>query len=150
MNIVAMIPYNPPIPARDPVAARTFLPYRTSRMTIMRVRRALSETVTERCGRMKLPLPHPQDLVASINIPVPTVMALTQGVAASLGRTRIHTHSSKVHEEWEGGDPEVLAVDDVTTAKLDKPALDTSARGCRTKQTTNQKAVGQPIAQEGR
>ena len=51
MSMVAMVLYNPLIPAEDPVAARTFLPCRTSRMTIMRVRRTLSEPDNERYGR---------------------------------------------------------------------------------------------------
>ena len=44
MSMVAMVLYNPLIPAGRPVTVRTFLPHRTSRMTIMRVRRTLSES----------------------------------------------------------------------------------------------------------
>ena len=148
--MVAMVLYNPPIPTRDPVTARMFLPCRMIRVTIMRVRRVLSETEIERCGRMKLTLPHPQEWEASTAMPVAISTTLAQSTAARLGRTRIHTHGGKVHEAGERGDPEVLAVDDVTTVKLDKPALDASVGGCRTKRKTNQKAVGQPIAQESR
>jgi len=52
MSMVATATYNPPNPTRDPVAARTFLPYRTSRTTIMRVRRMLSESEIEMYGRV--------------------------------------------------------------------------------------------------
>jgi len=110
-----MVLYNPPIPDGDPTIARIFLPYKTSRMTIMRVRRTLSETATERYGRMKMPLPHAQDLVASIDIPVPIIVGLAQGIAARLWRTRIRTHSGKVHEAGQGNDPEGPIVDNVTT-----------------------------------
>ena len=48
MSMVAMVLYNSLIPAGDPVAARTFLPCRTSWTTIMRVRRVLSETEIEK------------------------------------------------------------------------------------------------------
>ena len=47
MSMVAIVLYNPLIPAEDPVAMRTFLPCRMSRMTIMRVRRMLSEREIE-------------------------------------------------------------------------------------------------------
>jgi len=50
MSMVAMVLYNPPIPAQDPVAARTDLPCRTSRRTIIRVRKTLSETGIEKYG----------------------------------------------------------------------------------------------------
>ena len=51
ISMVVIVLYNPPIPAVDPVAARTFLPYRTSRTVIMRVRRMLSESEIERYAR---------------------------------------------------------------------------------------------------
>ena len=47
----------------------------------------------------------------------------------SLGHCRrfegahIRTHTSKVHKAGEGDDPEVFAIDDVTTIKLDELAL---------------------------
>ena len=47
ISMVAMALYDPLIPAGDPVAARMFLPYRTSRTTIIRVRRTLSESESE-------------------------------------------------------------------------------------------------------
>ena len=50
-SVVAMDLYKPLLPAGDPVAARTFLPYRTSRTMIMAVRRMLSESVIEYHGR---------------------------------------------------------------------------------------------------
>jgi len=50
INMVETVLYNPVIPAADPVAARMFLPCRASRMTIIKVRRILSETEIERYG----------------------------------------------------------------------------------------------------
>ena len=52
MSMVAIVLYNPLIPTGDPVAARTSLPWRTSRTTIMRVRRMLSESEIEMYGRV--------------------------------------------------------------------------------------------------
>jgi len=53
MSMVAMVLYSPLIPTGDPVAARTFLPCRTSRTTIMRVRRMLSDNEIEMYGRVE-------------------------------------------------------------------------------------------------
>ena len=50
MSMVAIVLYNPLIPAGDPVAARTLLPCRMSRPTIMRVRITLSESEIEMYG----------------------------------------------------------------------------------------------------
>jgi len=47
MSMVAMVLYTPPNPAEDFVATRLFLLRRTSRTTIMMVRRTLSESVAE-------------------------------------------------------------------------------------------------------
>ena len=48
MRMVETVLYHPLIPARYPVAVRMVLPCRTSRVTIIRVRRTLSETEIER------------------------------------------------------------------------------------------------------
>ena len=48
-NIVTMALHDPPIPA-PPMAVQTFLVCRTSRMTIIRVRRMLSESEIEKYG----------------------------------------------------------------------------------------------------
>ena len=53
MNMVAMILYNLLVSDGDPVAVRSVLPCRTSRVTIIRVRRMLSETEIDRCRRAK-------------------------------------------------------------------------------------------------
>ena len=50
-SVVAMDLYKPLLPAGDPMAARTFLRHRTSRTTIMAVRRMLSESVIKYHGR---------------------------------------------------------------------------------------------------
>ena len=77
MSVVETVLYNPVIPAADPVAARMFLPCRTSRTTIIRVRRTLSETEIERYG-----IPNWENIARwcsrkhSITIPVPILMAL--------------------------------------------------------------------------
>ena len=52
MSVVAMDLYNPLLPSGDPMAARAFLPRRTSRTTIITVRRMLSESVIENHGRL--------------------------------------------------------------------------------------------------
>ena len=91
---------------------------------------------------MKLTLPHPQEWEASTMIPVAILTTLSQRITADLWRTYIRTHSSKVHKAGECGDPEVLAVDDVTAVKLDEPALDGCTGWHGIKQTTNHKAVG--------
>ena len=54
MSIVTMALYNPVIPAGAPMAVRTFLLCRTSRETIMTVRRTLSPTEIEKYGMPKL------------------------------------------------------------------------------------------------
>ena len=53
-SIVIMALYNPPIPPGVPRTARTALQCKTSRMTIMRVRRMLSETEIEKYGSPRL------------------------------------------------------------------------------------------------
>ena len=107
MSMVAMVLYNLLILGGDPIIAQIFLSCRTSRMTIIRVRRMLSETEVERLGRVKMVLPHPQDLVASTMTPVTTLTALAQSIAAGLWRTHIHTHITNIHEAGEGDGPEV-------------------------------------------
>ena len=135
MSMVAMVLYNPAIPARDPVVARMFLPCSTSRVTIMRVRRTLSETEIERCGRVRLSLPHPQEWEASTAIPVPTFVVSTHSTTTSSRRRHIHTHGGKVHEAGEGDGPEIPAEDYETTVKLEELALDSWAGGSRIEQT---------------
>ena len=49
MSMVTMTLYNPLIPL-FPVEVRTFLVWRMSRMTIMRVRRTLSDSAIEKYG----------------------------------------------------------------------------------------------------
>jgi len=53
MSMVAMALYNPSIPAGDPETARTFLPCNASRMTIIKVRRTLSEIEIATHGILK-------------------------------------------------------------------------------------------------
>jgi len=62
MSMVAMALYISLAPAGDHVAARTFLPCRTSRTTIMRVRRTLSESEIENHARF-----HGRRLTARLN-----------------------------------------------------------------------------------
>ena len=50
MSMVTMTLYNPLIPL-SPVEVRMFLVWRMSRMTIMRVRRTLSDSAIEKYGR---------------------------------------------------------------------------------------------------
>ena len=119
MSMVTIVLYNLLIPVGDPMAARTFLSCRTSRMTIMRVRRTLTKTETERCGRRSLTSPHPQAWEVSITIPIAMLTTLAQtAAAAGLWRTHRHTNSSKVHKAGEGNGPEVLVEEYITTIKL--------------------------------
>lgn len=76
MSMATTVLYNLLISVGDPMVAWIFLSCRTSRMTIMRVRRTLSETEIERCGRMSLTLPHPQEWEATIKIPIAILMTL--------------------------------------------------------------------------
>ena len=79
-----MVLHNLLVPVGDPMTARTALSCRISRVTIMRVRRTLSDTEIERCGRMSLTLPHPQEWEASIAIAIAILMTLAQSTAARL------------------------------------------------------------------
>ena len=53
MSMVTMALYNSPAPAATPIALRMFLLCRTSRVTIMVVRRRLSEEETAKYGAPK-------------------------------------------------------------------------------------------------
>jgi len=115
--------HNPLIPTKDPVAVRKFLACRASRMTIIRVRRTLSETEIERYG-----IPNwgntgvisllRRGWMDSIAIPIPIMVALVQSIAAGLWRTRMRTQGGKVHEAGKGGSPEGCGVDNITTVYL--------------------------------
>ena len=145
MNMVAMALYNPLIPAAEPAATRTFLLCRMSRMTIIRVRRTLSETEIERYRRPKSRVvearepPHLLDWKTSVMIPVATLIMLAQ--SSLLGRTLTRTHRGKVHETREGDDPGIHEVNHVTTIELEELVLDAWVRERGTNQRTNQKAI---------
>ena len=141
MSMVTIVLYNLLIPFGDPTAARTDLSCRTSRVTIMRVRRTLSATEIERFGRMNLTSPHPQEWVAIIVILVAILTLSAQDTVAGLWRTQRRTQSGKVHKAGEGDDPEVPAKYYITTIKLGEPVLDAWENGGRINQTTNQKAI---------
>jgi len=66
MNMVEIILYNLLIPARDPVAVWEFLAYRMSRMTIIRVRRTLSETEIERYAIPNLENPSVEERLSTL------------------------------------------------------------------------------------
>ena len=51
MNMVLTALHNPPLPV-SPIAVRKFLACRVSRMTVIRVRRTLSESEIERYGML--------------------------------------------------------------------------------------------------
>ena len=84
MSMVAMATYNPPNPAKDPVAARKFLPCRTSRTTIMKVSRTLSESEIEIYGRVDQGLIFTHSSVGRI-ARIPIAISLT----SVLGVTRV-------------------------------------------------------------
>ena len=102
------------------------LPCRTSRTTIMRVRRVLSETEIAKYGRPKKPvigvwgLFHPQACPTSIIIPIAVSIMLAQSVTAGLAKTRIRTHRAKIHEAGEGNNPDVRGVYHVATKELEE------------------------------
>ena len=90
MSMVEIALYNPLIPTGDPVAARMFLPCRTSRMTIVRVRRTLSETEIEMYGTPKrggigLCSRYVPNWKYSITMPIPTLMVLVQSITTNFG-----------------------------------------------------------------
>jgi len=86
MNMVEIVLYNLLIPARVPVAVRTFLACRMSRMTIIRVRRTLSETEIERCTTPNLENPRTEKASSalywkhSVTIPIPTLIGLVRSI----------------------------------------------------------------------
>ena len=90
MNMVEIVLYNLLVPVRDPVAVRTFLPCRMSRMTIIRVRRTLSETEIERYATPNLENPRAEaplstlDWKYSVTIPIPISMGLVRSIAAGV------------------------------------------------------------------
>jgi len=147
MSMVEIALYNPLIPTWDPVAARMFLPCRTSRMTIIRVRRTLSETEIERYGIPKrgsigLLLRYLPCWKHSVTIPIPTLMGLVQSIAAGLWKGIIRTQRGKVQEARKNDSPEVRGVDNIATVDLGvEQALDVQASGCGIKHRTDQKTI---------
>ena len=59
----------------------------------------------------------------------------------------MRTERGKVHEAGEGDGPEVHGVDNIATIELDERELDTWMGERITKRGTDQKTIGQPIAQ---
>ena len=93
-------------------------------MTIIRVRRTLSEIETETNGMLKLKaippavLPHLQAREMAIMKPDAALTTLARGIVNSLWRTRIRTHGGKEHERGESDDPEFIGVDYVAAIQL--------------------------------
>jgi len=91
MSMVQASLYNPLVTTADPVAARRFLPCRMSRITIIRVRRTLSEAEIERYGTANRGgiglgvFRTAQRWEDSTTIPIPISMGLVQSIAAGLG-----------------------------------------------------------------
>lgn len=88
MSMVATVLYNPLIPVGDPVAAQTFLIYRTSRTTIMRVRMTLSESETEMYTGNNWELVITNFCVQSHRIPVAILSTLALSVASVRGELK--------------------------------------------------------------
>jgi len=134
MSMVEIVLYNPLIPIRDPVTVRMFLPCRMSRMTIIRVRRTLSETEIEMYGIPKLGNPGRVQVTPSlywkysVTIPIPTLMGLVWGIVAGLWKGGMRTKGGKVHEAGKGDGPELCGVYNVATVDLGaEQTLDTRA-----------------------
>ena len=145
-----MVLYNPLIPTVEPVAARTFLPCSTSRMTIMSVRRTLNETESELLATMMSTGYNPRAWLAACTIPVAILVRLVRSLPANLWRSQVLAHSAEVQKAGECDSPEVSRVNDVATIELEEESTsDIWAGGRRIKQTTNQKTIGQPIAKVG-
>jgi hypothetical protein len=106
------------------MAARMFLLCRTSRMTIMRVRRTLSETEIEKYGRPKLMATEFQMLLFGLRGLVDEhdthryINDVSPERCRRFVENSIRTHRGKVHEAGEGDDPEVHGVDYVATIEL--------------------------------
>jgi len=119
-------------------------------MTIIKVRRTLSEIEIERYGIVGLEMTQsqtaPSDLapwMTSIIIPAPMLVVLAQSVTTGLRGTGIRTQRTKEHEAGEGHDPGVHGVEHAATAELEEEqVLDTQPRESSIKQWTNQKAIG--------
>ena len=58
-------------------------------------------------------------------MPIATLTTLALRVVTRSSKTQVRTHRAEVHEAWEGDEPDILGVDDITTIKLEEPALDT-------------------------
>ena len=143
MSMVAMDLYNPPIPAGDPVAAQIFPPRMTSRTTIIRVRRTLSESEIERYARLDQTPIVTRSSVGHIDktpIAISSALALS---ATSIRREQIHTHGTEVHEKGEGSDQKVLGVECIASVELgEKLALRTRTGDGGARRKTNQKTIG--------
>ena len=83
-NMVATALYSSPIPSGDPVAVRIFLPWRTSRMTIMRVTITLSESEIEKYATFQGTRPTAKYHGKSPRMPV----AISPAVALSVTTAR--------------------------------------------------------------
>ena len=111
-------------------------------MTIMSVRRTLSETETDRYGKaVEMNLATSTDCQTSMR-PIAALTMLTLGAVVSLWRTKTRTQRAEVREAGEGGGPEVLGVDKVATIELEELVLCTRVREHSIKQRTDQKTVG--------
>ena len=143
--------YSPPTLAG---VVRTFLLCRTSRATIMRVRRTLTVTEIEKYGILKLKatdfqmrLSGREDQRMSAMMPIATSKMLVQSADASLWRTQTRTHRAKVHDGGDDDDPKVHRIGYVATIELEVSVLGASTR-TQHKQGTNQKALRKPVVQE--
>lgn len=135
------------------MAVRMFLPCKTRRVTIMSVRRTLSETEIEKYGRPKLIAIEFQMLLFGCEvwymnmIPIATLTTSAQNDATGLRRTRVRTHRGEVHEAGEGDNPVVHGVDNITTIELEE-ATCVRYPGERLWHKAYQKTIGEPIVQE--
>ena len=133
---------DPPIPLM-PIAVRMLLVCKMSRVTIMRVRRMLSESEIE-----KYEIPNQALWVRFATqqtnvIPSAILSMLAQSTTPGPWRARMRTHGTKIHDAGEGEDAEVLGIDNVATIELgEEPGLDTRVSECGVKQRANHKAIG--------
>jgi len=124
MNMVTTALYNPVSPEGAPIAVRTFLLCRASRITIMSVRRTLSESEIEKYERPKLTATESQMLLFGCEdrcmsmIPVAVSTTSLAQSAADVWKNRARTQGTEIHN-----DPGVHGMDNVAAIELEEQPM---------------------------
>lgn len=124
-SIVMTAPYNRPAPAEAPMAFRMFRLCRMSRITIMNVRRTLSESETAKYEKSKS-----SEIAVLLGIfsgsadwymhqiPVTALVTLAESIAVESRRIQVRTKRSEVHQAGDGNSPVIRGIDNVATIEL--------------------------------